>query len=248
MDLSRGRRRLTISRALQFSSFARFNSLETERLIFLALSDSHSHDVSEFFSSKITLGPLQHKKSSQLDISFFETVEVGAILEVLKWARMKLPAQDICKLLYTFPQLTPQRVEQLIQMLVDKKVIQIAKDESVKMLRKDLALDEFEKNSKDGCGVHIHKHYARSFINFCENMRSPSLFTSGFVEIPRAQFTETATKLLEIRNWLLQFSQETNGKSKSRLDETLVFQFDINLVPAIQKELAIELAENKKPV
>lgn len=234
-DLIKGRKRFTLIRALELAKYAKLDALDTERLVQLSLADSSDAKVKDHFTdvlkSKSARKSSDYNKTSSLAEPLFDNIEVGAVHEILKWARRPLSATEIKKLLYTFKNLSVERIDKIVNILIDQKVIEI-KSNKLFILKNELVLDQLEDGS-DG-GVKIHRQYAQNFIHFTEEPQFPGLFTSGFISLSAEHFKEVALRLLEIRNWMftlhLESAQATDEKRPASL-----YQFDINLVNVLDK-------------
>ncbi len=51
--------------------------------------------------------------------------------------------------------------------------------------------------------------------------------------------------MLEIRNWLLDYSSKNNSLSKGNFNDSLVYQFDMNLILMIDKEQVNKMSKLK---
>lgn len=242
-DMVKGRKRLTVPRALEFAKLAKLNVLDTEKIVYLALADSASEPVRDHFAEVLkrrnSKDSAAYIKTTEIEQKLFSDIEIGAVFEVLKWARRPLEAHDIKKLLFTFTELTVEKINASIKILIEHGMISIHEAE-LKILKKELVMDQFNDGT-DG-GIKIHTQYAKNFTRYTEKPKFPGLFTSGFVEIPKGQFNDVAKKLLEIRNWLLQYSFDNNSLKKETLESSYIYQFDIKLVLMIDKMVAQKLS------
>ena len=82
-----------------------------------------------------------------------------------------------------------------------------------------------------------HKKYAQNVLEFCDKPFSPASLYSGFLEIPLARFDEVEAKILALRNFLSEVSNEKNLKRSKDLNKIMVFQFDLNLFPVFEKNV-----------
>lgn len=230
-DLIQGRKRFTLKRALELAQYSKLGIFDTEKLIHLSLADSPDAKVQQHFSkilkAKSTQNSRHQSKTTHTSEQLFEYIEIGAVYEALKWSRRPLEASEIKNLLYTFKDLSVERIQKILDILVAQKVIQI-KDQKVSILVAELVLDQFNDGS-DG-GIKIHRQYAQNFINFTEQPQFPGLFTSGFLRFTPDQFKEVAHRLLEVRNWMFSLSSENTAAPNAPSNTSSLYQFDINLV------------------
>ncbi|MFZ4403757.1 MAG: hypothetical protein ACOYOK_06610 [Pseudobdellovibrionaceae bacterium] len=238
-DLIKGRKPLTLTRAVQFSQLVRLDSLQTERLIYLTLLKAKEIEIQKFAKKKIsaTIEGLYHK-TCKVPYSMIENLEYEAVMTVLVWARKKIPAQEIKKRLFTFEDFSEEKINAVIKKLEEHKVISFdqkghLKDFSFMVL--DESRDDPTQSAKAfSTGVHIHKKYAENFIQFAKKDLAPSFYTSGFVEIPRKDFKRIAEKFYELRNWVLEFGQQTSLQKKESVEDTVVFQMTMNLFTLLE--------------
>lgn len=106
----------------------------------------------------------------------------------------------------------------------------------------DLVLDEHDPNPLL-TGVQIHEKFAESFIQFTRSPQTPSMYNSGFFEIPRSEFMHVAQRILETRNWLCEYSKTVTAAKKENSQDNLIFQMDMNLFSILDKKELRALAE-----
>lgn len=234
-DVFAGRKKFTVIRAVQFAQIASLNSLETERLIHMALCEESDSSVQSYAQTRIVEKAADEKRDSTADYEFFTNVDYEAILATLVWAGKKLSPKEIKSLLYTFPHLTEKRIKEGIDFLTQKSLIQFNEQGKVTSYCKELVLDEQSSGSPDDTGVRIHEQYAESFMNFTRAAQAPCMYNGGFFEIPRSEFMAIARKFLELRNWLADYAESARSKGKTKMTDSLVFQLDLNLFTIFDK-------------
>lgn len=228
-DVFADRKKFTVIRAVQFAQFTGLNSLETERLIYLALCEDSDDAVQTFAKKRIINEAVHEKRESSLDPEFFYNVDYEAIFATLVWAGKKLEPKEIKALLYTFPSLTEKRIKAGIDFLTEKEIIKFDSQGKVVSYENDIVLDQHKLDSPTETGVHIHEQYAQSFLHFTRNAQVPCMYNGGYYEIPKAEFMTIARKFLELRNWLEDHCKAAREKGKSKITDTAVFQLDLNL-------------------
>jgi uncharacterized protein (TIGR02147 family) len=235
-DVFADRKKFTVIRAVQFAQYVSLNSLETERLIYMALCEESDSSVQSYAQTRIIEKASDEKRESTADYEFFTNVDFEAVMATLIWAGKKLSPKEIKSLLYTFPHLTEKRIKEGIDFLIAKSLIQFDEQGKVTSYCKDLVLDEQSSDSPNDTGVRIHEQYADSFMNFTRAAQAPCMYNAGFFEIPRSEFMAIARKFLELRNWLADYVESTREKGKGRTTDTLVFQLDLNLFTIFDKD------------
>lgn len=157
---------------------------------------------------------------------------MNAVFSVLRWARKMLSPKEIKSILHTF-KLSEEEIQLYINLLQEKKIFIAQPDGSINFLKKELIFDDFETTA-DG-QININRKYAENFIRFSQAMQGPALYNSGLIEIPRSEFMNMAKKILDFRNWIIEVSRETVEAPKEKIDDTYLFQIDLNLFSVIDK-------------
>lgn len=242
VDVIKERKSLTLTRAFQIAQYQELSHLETEHLIHLVLKEDLGPISGNHFQRKFKQeGYDSYRVNTVADPGLIENVEMDAVFSALRWARKLLSPLEIKNLLHTF-ELTEEQIKLYIDLLQQKKILNIQADGTLEFLKKELIFDDFN-TTLDG-QIHINRVYAENFIRFSRAMQGPALFNSGFIEIPRAEFQSMAKKILDFRNWILEVSRTTVSSPKSRMNETVIFQLDMNFFSVADKSSA-ELLSTK---
>jgi hypothetical protein len=246
-DIILGRKNLTLPRALEFAKFANFNLLETERLICMAMVSSGTFEVQNYFVNKLakehnsdsyTQNPEKNYASNIDDLQ--ETIEelrgdiaASAILKLLVWSKGSIELKKIPKILFSFPELSDFKiVNEKIDKLVKNKNIKILSSDSKEILKVEIL--------KSAIYFMITKETASMIAGFPENVarilnheKVTGVFNLGFLVINKNRSKEIRLKINELRNWMLEVEKEALEDDRLVLTDTLLFQYDINLVPII---------------
>ncbi|WP_413291092.1 hypothetical protein [Bdellovibrio sp. HCB337] len=242
-DVISGRKKFTVLRAVQLAHFLKLNSIATERLIYFSLNEENDPSVREYSQKRIVGTAFDEKRTSQADYEFFKNVDVEAVFSVIVWAKKRIASSKIKSLLYTFPELTEARIESVIEWLTQKSFLVFDGKGVLVSSAQDLVLDEHGADP-NSTGVAIHEKYAESFGNFTRNPKTPCMYNGGFFEIPRKDFLPVAQRILETRNWLAEYVKTANANPKEKIQDTLVFQMDMNLFTIFDKTVAQEIGDD----
>lgn len=240
-DVIKGRKSFTVLRAIEFAKKFNLNSINTERLVHLALAEHSDTKVRDHFSANLNVDVNKWKRSATPTPQIFEDIELEAVFNALKWARGRINAAEIKDLLFTFNvDLSLEKILKIIEELIQNEMIRAKRDKTFEILKFEITHDEFAVGYAD-CGIAIHERYANNFIRFTKNKEIPCMYNSGFLELPTDQFNDIASRLLEVRNWLYDISAVTSKDSKTKLKDTFIYQFDINLVNILNRSVVAKL-------
>lgn len=240
VDVIKKRKNFTVTRAFQLSQYQSFSHLETEHLIRMVLSDEVAEPYSTYLKTNLEANNYEnYRKNTVADKSLAEDIELEAVFSILRWSRKMLKSSEIAALLYTF-KLSEEKIDSLIKTLLEKNIFEMKADGSLQFHIKELM---FEDLAKMDSMVHIHRQYAENFLRFTQGMQTPGMYNSGFAEFHRDQFPAIAKKILELRNWLMEISVETADGPKNKINDTFVFQIDLNMFNITDKNLANKMSE-----
>jgi len=240
-ELIDGSKRLTIARAVEFGSFAGFDSFAMERLTLFALRDDPKIEVRSYFDEKlqreqntvlpqetITLGTSTLKKDD------FEALPF-AIFEILIWANGEITMEEIRRLLLTFGDVPLTDIQSAIQYLSEKNIIQVTGRDQYSIPRKMIFM---HNRSGKSDALAQHRALAENFIRFLPKTVQPFTYNSGFVQLPNIEPERLFEKFHMLRNWLEQLNQETLDRKDLKMSDKLIFQYDLNLFPIIDPSVA----------
>jgi hypothetical protein len=222
-DLIAGRKTLTLNRALQFAEFSKMKSLDQEHLIRMALR-----------LGSATTNPIQMFDASRFQIDEKALMDVSWVAHILMWKRKKMTAVEI-KSEFALMAVTLERIETALSEL--ERIEAFEWDEngmmkSVKIPPQSLDWDSSEVSGDQNFkGLEQHRESAENFLYFIENPQGPALYNSRPIVIPRGKFNIIATKLMELRNWMDDFSQQHLEDMANPEESSDLLQLDINLFP-----------------
>lgn len=235
-DLLANRKRLSVLRALQFAKLAKFDSFDTERFITLLFLTDNDEVVRNYFDNQLK-AKQNHapQKNSEISNKLFLSLELVAVYDVLRWAKHSLSAKDIKRLLITFPDLTEQRIQDIMNDLVRFKLAQYNSSGKLTILIQNVYLDEAFSPDNHEDLTRIHQEYTSNLQRSLCRQTKPRLLLSGFVNLPTERFDEIKSKFLILRNSLIEIEKEFDSTRKDF--EGVLFQFDLNMFPIIENNL-----------
>lgn len=238
-DIMSGRKRLTISKALELGLFLKLDAVDIERLVFLSLQQSEDKDTFEFFSKKLKeeLDNRSYFSTAKvkepfpedfqiIDESIYSDISLLAIFDIIAWAKGKITPERIGDLLYTFPELrNPEVMQQKIKRLVKAKLIE-------PIFKKD-QVEGFKYNSKrlffvvNPQTAPLMAQYAENYKRMVQNPDAKAWIGSGFVMLSQDKILEVKKRIVAFRNWIL--SLDSRAANQDHGNQKLLFQFDLNL-------------------
>ena len=237
-DVCKKRKKATLPKILTLAKNLKLTPLQTEHVIYLCLANTEKKEVGSYFQKYIYANADKEivSKQSSIDRQFFTNTLNGLVFEILRWARKKMLASEILDLLTMIKhRVTEAEIKQSINYLESNGIVEFDQQGTLIAFQEDHVLDERGSGELERSGVDIHRQYSQNFMDFIDFFQSPSMFNSGFVEIARKDFMSIASKMLDMRNDLIAYSKKANKFSKPSPWQSLVFQFDINLFPMLDK-------------
>lgn len=235
-DIMHGRKRLTITRAIEFGQFAKLTSFEMERLIYFAMLDPSSPHMNAYFQKRLKAeqSPDLPPATVTIEDSTIQKEDFDllpfAIFEILVWANGKISPSEIQRLLFTFDDLGLKQIEAAIKFLLAKKIIRCKSDGTYEFPRKMIFMHS--KSGKPNA-LSQHRKMAENFIRFLSRTRGPFTYNSGLVQLPRAESSRILDRIAMLRNWFEQLNQEALDNPSLTAADKLIFQYDLNLFPII---------------
>lgn len=249
-DLIHGRKTLTISRALEFASFAKLNLVETERLIYMALRWSGDSDVRNFFgerlrydlngdsSSEVVRRRAGYSDESKTTIEELKNdLSASALLKFLGAQKGPIKPEHIGKLFFSFPELS-------VFEAVEEKILKLQKNGNLNVINLDRNIIHVEV-LRPTIFFEITKENLSNMTHFLDNMsrimRHPKTFgnfNEGYVNIPKSDLKNVVEKISILRNYLLELDKKASREDNN--EESLLFQYDLNLATLVDiKQLGI---------
>jgi len=244
-DVMARRKNVTCLRAIQFSQYARFDPIDAERLVLLAVLEPLPKVYQDLIVAKnVSDERFERLPEDLTDILY--NLDILTVFEIISWADGKILVEDIVRLSATRP-LTDQQVKKSVEALERKRVLRQLEDGTFELLVRHLVADERSsemeqmrrKRQKE-----LHQEFATNFISYLSeaNCVGPSEFTSSLISLPRDRIRELADRMIALRNWILEFGIQASKNPRESLDQWLLFQLDLNLFPVINKGIAKQLS------
>jgi uncharacterized protein (TIGR02147 family) len=227
-DLIRGRKPLSIQRAVQFARYFKLSPIDMEKLILLSLHDQKMIDSLENASLKNTKS--QTRKNAPEDLDLLDA-HLLLVLECIRWFKGQATAEGLSELLKPRG-LTEKDILKSIKILMKKDLIQ-KENEHYKTTSKAILGDDFDSAAND---AQMHKQFASMTMEYFNQAFGPAVYNSAFVHIERSRFEEIADRIVAFRNWLLEIS--AIDAQKEVHEDIRLFQLDLNLTPIVSKPIA----------
>jgi hypothetical protein len=243
-DVVHGRRNLTAARAIEFATFAKFNSIETERLVFMIFKDSNHHGVQEFFSNKLSIGHNSDNATDKEKINagyaddyescieeLRDDIHAGVLLKYLFNFQGKIQKNKVGKILFTFPEFNEMSfLNERLDRLVRNKNIEIISDNGVDLEVKILRPVLHFKINKEN--IHNISAFTDCMGRILRSPKVKGSFNNGFVRIHPRHFSEAVERMNILRNWLIEVEKEEVGPEKI----CLLFEYGFNLAAAVDTD------------
>lgn len=235
------RKSLSVHRAIEFSRFAKFDVFDTERLIYFSLQKNENKGVKDYFQQKIR-SKQENQCHQENDVSktIFLDMKLLAIFGLLTYMiKYEISYQDASDMLFTFPDLDVDDIENAMFKLEEMNIIKKSGKKFEFLKRSLFAHDELSEI--DDISDQIHIKYAENFIRFCQNRKGPGMYSGGFVHLPKNRIDEISDKIYMIRDLIYKFTKEVDQGKDVDLKNYLLFQFDLNLFPIMDKDIFTNL-------
>lgn len=228
-DLSKNRKKLSFKKAEELSEHLQLSSLEKERLIWLTLGEKKDLQSKLYVNAQVSKTTDQLLKTP-INIQNIQQYHITVeILTILIFSRVKKSAQEILNE-FQLPGFSIEEVDTAIQYI--KKENLLTWNKKGQLLKINKRIEGFDNNNnKDSSpyqGIEIHTKYAKNFLGFISQPKTPSTYNSGLIEIKKDQFLPIALKILEVRNWLLELSDQ-NQKEVEAFEPRRLMQFNLDL-------------------
>jgi uncharacterized protein (TIGR02147 family) len=227
-DLSKNRKKLSLKRAEEFSNHFKLSTLESERLIWLALASKVNKNLKNYANKKIKQTPLNILKPQKNVDSILKYHIACEVFTILMYSRKKLCAREIHEK-YAVTGFSIEEIESSLRYIESLKILKWDENGCLIKSEGDLkGFDNFNKlDNEPFVGIEFHKKTVENFLEFINNPKLPSAYNSGFVEIKKDQFIPIAMKIIELRNWLLEISEQNQCELNSNEPRRLM-QFNLD--------------------
>lgn len=232
-DVIKGRRHLTIARALQFASAFKMTAAETEYLIQMCLSEFEDANVSQYFKTVLKNRnlPKEQQISFKSYLSLFDNIRAMYLRELLLWGQGKVALKDLLAAQLPFPELNEKAVLQdTLNFLLKRKMIEeVSPGVFVVLENATFALDdlEFTVNSPEALANH-YIHQLEILTRLYRQYRGLGFSFSGYIDFDKERGPEIQKRLFELRDWLISLSQE---KKSSDISRNTALQVELHCLP-----------------
>jgi plasmid maintenance system antidote protein VapI len=220
-DIMHQRKNLTLNRAVEFAHFFKFNGVEQEYLVMLALQDVDNIHARNYARDYLKTEGTSFRQTEE--IGFVEdtsperpwTKECDILILYLEWCHGQLDFRELAELLPSLPSFqNEEKVRELLQQLYDLQqidsVVPPIKTRQVNLVTKTSSLrrrlDEFEmlKNSLE------------------THPESVSLSGGAFL-FPAERLPELMEKRDVLVNWIAGICLQEGSEDRSKQDRTLLY-------------------------
>jgi len=225
-DVFAGRRALSTSRLLEIGNYLQLNSTDLEYLIYLGLKGNSKGAVRVYFEKELQMKGNNSKSNSPQVPSSLISLDSQAVLMAIIFLRDDSNLTNIKKLLYTFPDLTEERIEHIREDLYQEKII--SKKEG-----KIYFSNENYSNSYQGInsnGVEFMSQYSANTQRFMDSNKrqGPGQIDYKFVTIPINRIEEIKSRYTQLINWI----DDTKVPAENDTTENKnIFQVGLTLFP-----------------
>lgn len=240
-----GKKRLTLNRSLELATFLKLDGIDLERLIYMVLLDSDSKKIRDYFSDKLekdlkTDGYFEVSQNPEtlaqhsflVPEEIFSDISLLALADLIACTKGKIKISEIPKILSSFPELQDHvRLNQKIDTL-EKHGIVRRKLKRGKLVGFDYVAKSLEFSIQKETVKHMHQ-FAENYKRLLCLEHPRGWINSGFVRLPRTKLFEAKKRLLALRNWIISTDQETVINPNTSLEDTLIFQMDLNLISIV---------------
>lgn len=238
-DVIVGRKKLSVQRTLQFVDYFKMNNINKEHLLWLTLQQSKKEEQEnrEAYNKKIDPNFILYDKDIHNNLSLQNDIALISFLYL--WKRKKISADQILQE-FAVPSLSIDRINKAADVIEEKNIFQW--DKNNQLINKNIELSrEFDHSNTKGDkryeGIELHKDAAINFLEFINNPQSPSTYHSRIIAIPKGQFMPIAIKIIELRNWIDEISNQHVADSQEPEKTSRLMQLDLNLFPVQKNSL-----------
>ncbi|MCC7404944.1 MAG: TIGR02147 family protein [Bdellovibrionales bacterium] len=233
-DLLKKRRKLTVTRALQFASAVKLTPAETEHLILMCLAEFEDLQVADHFKTLLLNRslPAQRQVSFKKYLGLFENLRAMYLRELILWGQGQMRLSQLLKANLAFPELRDSQVlKETLDFLTDRQLVRATTtaDTYVVVENAVFALDDdLFTNAQP---QDLAQHYIRQLeilSRLYRRYRGVGFSFSGYIDIRKDRAAEIQKRLFELRDWLISLSQEAKS---THLKENETLQCELHLLP-----------------
>ena len=259
-DVIKGRKKLSLPRALEFIQYVGLKGAKAERFLFLYLSDS-STDFSQSFLKKSALESTNTLKEHQRAMDFEEFEKMQTLLDyyILYFIELNKGAWSVETFL---SQLTlsikpsKQLTEMVFNRLIknnflkcnsDKSIYEICINDQLIFDQSAISETEIQKRRLEAL-VSQEKEYVLNYQNYLSNPFFPNkrTFCSGIINLDMELFSEAVDRIYALRNYLYELDVKGQARyAEAQGPESRVWQFSINLFSLFENhETSLDKSSN----
>lgn len=239
VDVIKGRKKLTLSRAIQFATVFKLNASQTEHLISICLAENDDKGVSQHFKERLKIKDLTAEKSASISryIRTGPDLRSSYLRELIIWGQGQKSISELLKAQVAFPDLLkPSELKKSLNVLLERNLIEEIKPNfyKAKKEKKDtLALDDDGAEVFDNPKLIAESHIEQLgiLIRLLQSYNGIGFTFSSFFDFSVDRLPEIREKLFELRDLLISFTKENKSDV---LDQTRCYQFEMHMMPMFQ--------------
>lgn len=252
-DLMQGRRPLTIQRAIEFSRFAKFSVVETERMILMAFKNSENPTLKSHFENHLDgswdweqrISPettMRVKKNGPVPIEVLTEEKIDplsyVILALISWTPKPFPK----RLLFEYvPQIwknsCSETIEKSLRNLEARGALEILEDAVI--YKKEFIF--VGSQLKSFCEVMLELVSNSEELGPIED--AIGRYRSGIVEFPKSRIPELQDRLAILANWIGHVSDQARASSDYNLTDNPLIKYDLFFSRLIRRTVLANLIQ-----
>lgn len=248
-DLIKGRKKLSLKRALEFIEMLELKGTNAERFLFMFLSDSDNL----FSSSLLNKNALAahdskkevHREVLRNDFEKFETMFDLYLLFYLDYFKGEWKAEKFLQK-FNFPQKPSiDFLNARIKRMVENKLLKplSLKDTYEIISTGGVVLDQHDGASSD----EEHKKlaaitkqeidYAESYLNYLNGPMKQNIFCSGIINLNKELYAEAKDRLFAFRNFLYELDHRAQADiANATSADSRIWQFSMHMFSLFEQE------------
>lgn len=241
-DLIKGRKKLSLKRALEFIEFIELKGTSAERFLFLFLSDSDSN-FSNSQLNKQALSAHDSKREMKKDMERMEFEKYESLFDhyifyYLDYAKGIWDAKEFLKKL-NFPiKPSEEFLSTCIARMIKNKIVRY---NSLSGLYEHISLggvvmdqlavgENNEEKLKLAAIVKQERDYASSYLNYLHEPKDPRIFCSGIINLDKELFIEAQDRMFALRNFLYELDDRAQERiPAAKGPESRIWQFSMHM-------------------
>ena len=214
-DVTKKRKKLSLQRATEFAEYFKMSGLDKERLIWFSLLEKRSDVSKEFVGTKLDLSAKHVIRPALKNLDIVQHHTMIEVFNLLRFTRKKMTAKEI-KENFQIGGFSENDLMQALSTIEKEKLLSWDADGHLSKINGEIpGFDNYNKtDGKPYLGIELHQKYAENFLDFINSPKSPSTYNSSLVEIKKDQFMPIALKIIELRNFILEISEENQRDLK----------------------------------